>query len=115
MHMANDFGMIDSKAGAGNKPFSVLSLADNSSIMTTIDNDDSYEDLFVKQLQIHYRTGDKLVAISASGNSPNIIAAAEWVKKHKGKVIGLAGFDGGRLKDICDILILTKAPKGEYG
>ena len=83
--------------------------------MLAIANDDGYESLFVNQLRVHYRHGDKLVAISASGNSPNVIAAAEWVRKQGGVVMSLVGFDGGKLKDISDIVIHVKSEEGEYG
>ncbi|PKM99057.1 MAG: sugar isomerase, partial [Elusimicrobia bacterium HGW-Elusimicrobia-2] len=59
--------------------------------------------------------GDKLLAISASGNSPNIVAAAEWVKQQGGKVIGFLGFSGGKLKEISDIILHVKSEPGEYG
>ena len=114
-HMANDIGIDVLKKGKSEKPFRVFALTDNVSVMSAIANDDGYDNVFVNQLKVHYRDGDKLAAISASGNSPNIVAAAEWVKNRKGKVIGLIGFDGGRLKDICDVIIHAKTPEGEYG
>lgn len=114
-HMANDFGIDVLKKGGGNLPFRALSLTDNTAVMLAIANDDGYEQLFVNQLRVHYRSGDKLVAISASGNSPNVIAAAEWVKKQGGTVMSLVGFDGGRLRDISDVVIHVKSEKGEYG
>jgi len=114
-HMANDFGTDILRKGGSGIPFRVLSLTDNTSVMSAIANDDGYDRLFVNQLRIHYRQGDKLVAISASGNSPNVVTAAEWVKNHGGVVMSLVGFDGGRLKDISDILIHVKSEKGEYG
>ncbi|MBW2333492.1 MAG: SIS domain-containing protein [Deltaproteobacteria bacterium] len=114
-HMANDIGVDVLKKGGGEKPFRVMALTDNVSVMTAIANDDGYENLFVNQLRIHYRQGDKLVVISASGNSQNVVAAAEWTKKRGGKIIGLLGFGGGKLKDICDIVINVKTPDGEYG
>jgi len=113
-HMANDFG-LGSYAGDDSRPYRALSLSDNTAKMTAIANDCGYENLFTHQLRVHYRPGDKLVAISASGNSPNIIAAAEWVKRHGGCVIGFVGFDGGRLKELCDVLIHISTPNGEYG
>ena len=113
-HMANDIGLALIKKGVEN-PFRTLALTDNVSVMTAIGNDAGYENLFVQQLQNHYREGDRLVVISASGNSPNLVAAAEWVKAHGGKVIGLTGFDGGKLGELCDLSIHVKTPKGEYG
>ncbi|MFH1581746.1 MAG: SIS domain-containing protein [Pseudomonadota bacterium] len=114
-HMANDFGIDILKKGGSDLPFRAMSLTDNSSVMLAIANDDGYESLFVNQLRVHYRSGDKLVAISASGNSPNVITAAKWVKKQGGIVMSLVGFDGGRLKDISDVVIHAKSEKGEYG
>ena len=114
-HMANDIGTDVLKKGKSKKPFRAFALTDNVSVMSAISNDDGYENVFVNQLKVHYRDGDKLVAISASGNSANVVAAAQWVKKRRGKVIGLIGFDGGRLKDVCDVIIHVKTPEGEYG
>jgi len=114
-HMANDFGANINKDDENAPSFRALSLTDNSAIMSAISNDDGYQNLFVNQLRIHYRPGDKLVAISASGNSPNILLAADWVKKKGGIVISLTGFDGGKLKEISDIAIHVETQKGEYG
>ncbi len=114
-HMANDIGLDVFKKSGTTKPYRILSLTDNVPVMTAIGNDDGYDNLFLYQLKIHYRPGDKLVVISASGNSPNLISAAQWVKQQGGTVLGLLGFDGGKLKDICDLMILAETPKGEYG
>lgn len=113
-HMANDLA-LGSGIDKDNPPYRALSLADNTAKMTAISNDYGYDRVFVDQLRVHYRAGDKLVAISASGNSRNVIVAAEWVKNQGGTVIGLLGFDGGKLKDLCDVSICVKTPKGEYG
>jgi D-sedoheptulose 7-phosphate isomerase len=56
-----------------------------------------------------------LIAISASGNSPNIIAAARLAKELGGVTVGLVGFDGGKLAQICDYVIHVPTDKGEYG
>jgi len=114
-HMVNDFGTDILKRTETDTPLHVLSLTDNTSVMLAIANDAGYENLFVKQLRIHYRPSDKLVAISASGNSPNVVLAAEWVKKQGGVVIALVGFDGGKLKEIADVTIHVKALQGEFG
>lgn len=58
-----------------------MALTDNVAAMTAIANDDRYENLFLYQLRIHYRPSDRLIAISVSGNSMNVVAAAEWVKQ----------------------------------
>jgi D-sedoheptulose 7-phosphate isomerase len=114
-HMANDLGMDVLKKGGSSKAFRALALTDNISMLTAISNDDGYDNTFVNQLRIHYRLGDRLIVISASGNSPNVVAAAKWVREQGGKVLGLTGFDGGKLQDLCDVLIHVNTPKGEYG
>jgi D-sedoheptulose 7-phosphate isomerase len=56
-----------------------------------------------------------LLAISASGDSPNIIAAANWVRERGGRVLALTGFDGGELRRIADVTVHVETPRGEYG
>lgn len=114
-HMANDIGLDVLKKSKCAQAFRVLALTDNNSVMTAIANDDGYDNLFINQLRIHYRKGDKLIAISASGTSPNVVDAIKWVKARQGRTIGLTGFDGGKLKEICDITIHVNTSKGEYG
>jgi D-sedoheptulose 7-phosphate isomerase len=113
--MANDIGFDIIKKTGTNKPFRVFALTDNTSVITAIANDVGYENIFINQLKIHYRKGDKLVVISASGNSKNVVLAADWVKSHGGTVLGMLGFDGGALREICDISILVPSLPGEYG
>jgi D-sedoheptulose 7-phosphate isomerase len=111
----NDIGFDIIKKTGTDKPFRVLALTDNISVMTAIANDVGYENVFLNQLKIHYRQGDKLLAISASGNSPNVVVAAEWVKKKGGRVISFVGFTGGKLKKISDVVVHVKSETGEYG
>ena len=113
--MANDIGFDILKKTGTDKAFRVLSLADNNSVITAIANDVGYENAFINQLKIHYRPGDSIILISASGNSPNIIKAAEWVKSKSGTIIGFLGFTGGKLIDFCDVKIHVKSEAGEYG
>ena len=98
-----------------NKPFKAMSLTDNMAVITAVGNDDGYEHIFTKQLQNFAKPKDVLVAISASGNSPNIIHAVEFAKSRDLKVIGLTGFDGGKLREMSDIRIHVETRKGEYG
>lgn len=112
-HMANDLGVGAYREGE--KPFRAVALTDCVPAMTAVGNDYGYDEIFVRQLQALFRPGDLLVAISASGNSPNIIAAAQWVRERGGRVVGLVGFDGGRLKGLSDIVIQAETPAGEYG
>ncbi|RJX31635.1 MAG: SIS domain-containing protein [Desulfarculus sp.] len=114
-HMANDLATDVLRKARGGKPFRVWALTDSVPCLTAIANDECYENIFLNQLKIHYRPGDKLIAISASGNSPNVVAAARWVKEAGGAVMGMLGFDGGRLKEFCDVAIHAQTPAGDYG
>lgn len=114
MTMANDLG-FDVLKKTGKKTFKIISLNDNSSVVTAIANDTSYDDIFLNQLKIHFRKNDKILIFSASGNSKNLIKAANWVKKRNGKVISILGFDGGKLKKISNLSIHIKTEKGDYG
>jgi D-sedoheptulose 7-phosphate isomerase len=97
-----------------NKSYRALALTDNISVISAIGNDSNFENIFLDQLKVHFRKGDKLIAISASGNSPNLVVAAKWFKAQGGTVVGWLGFDGGKLKDIVDIPVVVSSPKGEY-
>ena len=113
--IANDIGLDIMRKTGTDKPFRVFALTDNTSVITAIANDVGYENAFVNQLKIHYRDGDKLLVISASGNSENVIRAADWVKSRGGRIIGMLGFTGGNIKDMCDVVIHIKTEAGEYG
>jgi D-sedoheptulose 7-phosphate isomerase len=113
--MANDIGFDIIKKTGTDRPFRVAALTDNYAVTTAIANDVGFEHVFVNQLRIHYREGDRLVLISASGNSPNLVAAAEWVKSRGGRCIGLLGFDGGKLRGMCEVVVHAPTVKGEYG
>tara|TARA_Y100000294_G_scaffold157685_1_gene159435 strand:- start:284 stop:895 length:612 start_codon:yes stop_codon:yes gene_type:complete len=113
--MANDIGFDILKKTNTDKAFKVLALTDNNSVITAIANDVGYKNIFINQLKIHYRPGDYLIVISASGNSQNVLKAAEWVKSKGGKIIGFLGFTGGKLIELCDVKIHVKSEAGEYG
>jgi D-sedoheptulose 7-phosphate isomerase len=115
-HVATDFGSAVLKRSTKEKEISyrALALTDNIAMISAIANDSSYQNIFLDQLKVHYRPGDKLIAISASGNSPNLVAAAEWFKEQGGAVIAWLGFDGGKLKTIADVPVVIETPKGEY-
>ena len=115
-HVANDFGLSVLKNSSKNskKHYKVISLTDTVSVLSAISNDSSYENIFLDQLKVHFREGDKLIVISASGNSPNLLRAVEWFKENNGTIIGWLGFDGGKLSKMVDLPIVIKSPKGEY-
>ncbi len=113
--MANDLGFGVLMKTSLNPPLRFFALTDNTSVMTAIGNDTGYQNLFVGQLSIYFRPGDRLLVISCSGNSPNIIAAAEYVKEHGGRVIAFTAFDGGKLAELADVRVHAPTEKGEYG
>lgn len=113
--MANDIGFDILKKTGTKKAFKLLSLTDNNAVITAIANDVGYENIFLNQLKIHFKKDDSVLIISASGNSKNLIDAAKWTKKNKGKIIGFLGFDGGKIKNYCDICIHIPSSNGEYG
>jgi len=80
----------------------------SGSILTAIANDIGYEDVFSFQVDIKGNTGDILVAISASGNSPNIVKAIEKAREKRMTVIAFVGFDGGRAGELADVTLHVK-------
>jgi D-sedoheptulose 7-phosphate isomerase len=78
------------------------SLTDNVALITALANDINYASIFKEQLVNQLNKGDVVIGISASGNSPNIIEAAEYAKKKGAIVIGLVGFGGGKLGKLAD-------------
>lgn len=78
----------------------VLSLTDNLGWILAVGNDISFDEVFVQQLRNLASAGDLLIAISGSGNSPNILKAVEWANRKGLVTFGLTGFDGGELKTL---------------
>ena len=91
-----------------------ISLVANSPLMTALANDLGYDDVFVEQLRSAFRPGDVLVAISASGNSENVVRAVKYANSHVGSTVGLVGFDGGQLKSDSQLCVHVRTPVGAY-
>ena len=85
------------------KRFRFVCLNDNAATVLSLANDVAYEAIFVEQLKNFLSDGDIVMAISGSGNSKNVINAVEYAKQRGNTVIGLSGFDGGKLKPLSDI------------
>ena len=99
-HLATDLGKgLSMKL---NKRVRVISLNEHTSLLTAISNDISFSNIFEFQLKNLSNEGDLLIAISGSGNSDNIIQAIKFAKQNKVFVIGLVGFDGGKIKNQLD-------------
>lgn len=98
-HFITDLGKgASDKIG---KRFRCVSLNDNVSWMTAIGNDYAYEDIFVRQLENYGRKGDLVIALSVSGNSPNVVKAVEWANKNGLETVGLCGAKRGALGKIA--------------
>lgn len=90
--------------------FRTVALNDNVALLSAWGNDNGYERIFVEQAQNLMRPGDVLVTISGSGNSPNVLLVAEHARALGCRVIGLIGFAGGKLRDLCDHALVVPAP-----
>ncbi len=103
-HMAEDLGKStldpDELYGNGCRRLRVMSLTDNAGWIMAVANDLCYEEIFVQQLKNFGQPGDLAIAISGSGNSPNVLRAVQWANDHGLHTFGLTGYDGGRLKQI---------------
>ncbi len=77
----------------------------NSSYVTAVANDFGYEEVYARMVEACGRPGDVLVAISTSGNSPNIIRAIDRAKQLGMVVVGMTGATGGKMADLCDLLV----------
>jgi D-sedoheptulose 7-phosphate isomerase len=91
----------------GNRRFRVLALTDNVPLMTAWANDASYEDVFAEQLAGLVDRNDIALAISGSGNSPNVLKALQVAREAGASTIGLTGFHGGRMKALCDLCVIV--------
>jgi D-sedoheptulose 7-phosphate isomerase len=111
-HFANDVAI---GSQAWEKPFRASSLTDNLAILTAIANDYGFAEIFVRQLQTLMVAGDVVVAISASGNSPNVVRAIEYANANGAITVALTGFDGGQLRQIASLVIHAPTNQGEYG
>lgn len=86
-------------------PLAALALTTDTSALTAIGNDYGYEHVFARQVLALASPGDVLVVISTSGNSPNVLLAAEAARQRGASVIGLTGQSGGRLRALCDVCL----------
>lgn len=112
-HFANDLGF--GIRAQGIRPFKAISLADNLAVMTALANDEGYDKVFVRQLESHLQKSDVVVAMSVSGNSPNILEAVKYANDLGALTIAFTGFEGGLLKSMADISLHIPTAKGEYG
>jgi D-sedoheptulose 7-phosphate isomerase len=107
-HFAQDLAKGTRHASNQPKRIKALSLTDNLPFITAQGNDDGYDSIFEQQLRTFASPGDMVIAISGSGNSPNIIKAIEWANNSGLTTVGITGFDGGKLKKISRYSVNVK-------
>jgi D-sedoheptulose 7-phosphate isomerase len=105
-HLAEDLGKTcvpaDQIDNSRLRRLKVLSLTDNVGWITALANDIGYESIFSQQLMHYASPGDLVIAISGSGNSPNVLRAVEWAKSKDIATFGMTGFEGGKLRQMAD-------------
>jgi len=111
-HFANDL-VIGTKTER--KHFRVVALTDNNAVITAIGNDFGYDDIFDRQIKALGKPGDVVVAISASGNSPNLVKAFDTASTMDIKTVALTAFDGGKLRLMADQNLFVPTDMKEYG
>ena len=99
-HFACDLGK--GTANGTGKRFRALALTDNVPLMTAWSNDSQYEDIFAEQLSNFVQRYDVAFAISGSGNSPNVLRALKLAREAGAITVGLTGYRGGKMKELCD-------------
>ena len=103
VHLANDFVYgVAKQSGAGMR---AIALSANTAVMTCLANDIGYEEIFAEQLAVQAQAGDLLIALSGSGNSPNIVAAIERARALGVKSYAVLGYSGGQCKALADAAI----------
>lgn len=107
-HMMNDLNKMTRVAGQPR--VRAVALTDNVPLMTAIANDQEYADIFAEPLMSLLQPGDVLIAISASGNSPNVVRAIGVAKDRGATVVGFCGDPGGVLASSADLRIVVPAP-----
>ncbi len=112
-HLVNDLGKATKSSGR--RPMRVVGLSDNVSWMTALGNDEGFDRIFSGQLENFAEPGDVLIAISAAGNSPNLVHAVEMARARGLTTVALLGFDGGVLKHAVDCPLWVMSAKGAYG
>jgi D-sedoheptulose 7-phosphate isomerase len=111
-HFANDLVVSVRAEGA---PFRAVCLSANVPVLTAVSNDYGYDQVFVHQLRGRIDQDDLVIAFSASGNSPNVVAAVEYAATCGATTIGFSAFDGGVLRERARVCVHVPTFRGEYG
>jgi D-sedoheptulose 7-phosphate isomerase len=111
-HFACDIGK--GTVAQGRKRLRAVSLTDNVPLMTALANDLAYKDIFSEQLADLAERGDMVLAISGSGNSPNVVQGLEQAKKLGLHSLALTGFAGGRVKALADLCLVVPSDNMQH-
>jgi len=98
----------------GKRRFRVLALTDNIPVMTAWANDARYEDIFAEQLVNFVQKDDIVLAISGSGNSPNVLKGLSVGREAGAYAIGFAGYQGGKMKALCDVCLIVPSDNMQF-
>lgn len=110
-HFACDLGKNVTRNENGR--FHIISICENMALVTAYANDAGYNNVFIEQLKNYsLKLGDIILAISASGNSPNVVKACEYAKSREATILSMTGFTGGKLKQLSDVSLYI--PSNEY-
>jgi D-sedoheptulose 7-phosphate isomerase len=104
-HMAAD--LAKNTIGPNMRRFRVLSLNDNTPLLTALANDLGYESVFSEQLKSLIRAGDLLIVLTTSGNSPNVLKAMRCANEHSAEVVAVVGSGGGKAAGLADLSIVV--------
>ena len=107
-HFACD--MVKGASFTRDKRFKVMALTDNLATITAYSNDVGYECVFVEQMRNFAKPGDLFLAISGSGNSPNVVSAMDYANQHGLKTIAMTGRDGGKLGPKANLNLHVPSP-----
>lgn len=105
-HLAAEL-VVRLRGNVNRQAIGAMALTVDTSILTAGGNDYGFEQVFARQVEAYGREDDVLIAISTSGNSPNVVAAAKYALDNNIQVIGLLGGSGGVLKDMVDDYVLV--------
>ncbi|MGW1076165.1 SIS domain-containing protein [Streptomyces sp. NPDC002537] len=104
-HLAQD--LLKGTHTEGARPLRAVALTDNLSMLTAYGNDCGYDRVFAEPLRLLARPGDRLLAISCSGTSPNVVAAARWAGESGLRVLAVTAGTGGTLRELADVEVNT--------